>query len=669
MRRPFQGLLMSKCTRLHASFVDQSADLMFTVDLRGRIAFANGSAQRLNGNGPPGAEALSYVRQDRLNDAREFFTRQIERGITRTYYELPLQPRGGDVAHGGGAATRGDDGAGDVRWFALHSQLVRRGSRVAGLQIIGRDLGDRRRAEDAVRQSEERNRHFFEENLSAVFVAAPDGQLRTCNPAFVRLFGFTSTADALGANLDTLYPNGALASRLARVAKDGATQQEGVELRRKDGRVLHVIQSLVGRFDDSGALNEIVGYAIDDTPRKALQVQVRHAMKMEAVGRLAGGIAHDFNNLLMIIIGLSEALIEQVEPSSPMRAELDQILDAGRRGSTLASQILAFSRKPVPVASRFDVDEAITSLKPLIARLLGKNITLEITRSSGSKWISADRDQLEQVMLNLVTNAHDAMPEGGHLTIETSVTQRGFEVSRGAAPTPRVLISLRDNGHGMSPETRARIFEPFFTTKARGKGTGLGLAQVESIVTENAGFIDVQSERGEGTTFTLSLPRAGRDAADASDDGVAGHAETVLVVDDEAPIRVLVSDVLRRLGYRVVTAEHAEAALEVVREHRDSLRLAITDVVLPGRSGLELARELSRSMPQLPVLFMSGYPESALGAEGRAIPPASFLHKPFALDELALRVRQAIDRPTKAKAASASAGAGSGASAGAGAAG
>jgi two-component system cell cycle sensor histidine kinase/response regulator CckA len=539
---------MSKRTRLHASFVDQSTDLMFTVDLRGRIAFANGAAQRVNGNGPPDPDALACVRQDRRSDTREFFTRQLERGIARTYYELPLETRDGEV-----------------RWVAMQSQLVRRGSRVAGLQVIGRDLSDRRRAEEAIRQSEERHRQIVEEDLSALFVAAPDGQLVTCNPAFVRLFGFASTADALASNLDVLYPEGALASRFARVAADGAIQEEEAELRRKDGRVLHVIQSLVGRFDASGALSAVVGYAIDDTPRKALQVQVRHAMRMEAVGRLAGGIAHDFNNLLMIIIGLSEALIEQVEPSSPMRAELDQILEAGRRGSTLASQILAFSRKPVPVASRFDVDDTLHALRPLIARLLGKNVTLDIIRSPGAKLISADRDQLEQVMLNLVTNAHDAMPEGGRLTIETSVTQRGPEVARGAAATPRVLISIQDTGHGMSAETQARIFEPFFTTKARGKGTGLGLAQVESIVTENGGFIDVRSERGAGTTFTLSLPRASGDASDARGEGLAAQAETVLVVDDEAPIRVLVSDILRRLGYRVLTAEHAEAALDTAR--------------------------------------------------------------------------------------------------------
>jgi two-component system cell cycle sensor histidine kinase/response regulator CckA len=497
------------------------------------------------------------------------------------------------------------------------------------------------------------DQHIFEEDLSAIFVAAPDGQLWTCNPAFVRLFGFTSAADALACNLDTLYPENALASRLARVVADGAIQQEEAELRRQDGRVLHVVQSLVGRFDEHGALSAIVGYVIDDTPRKALQVQVRHAMRMEAVGRLASGIAHDFNNLLMIIIGLSEGLLEQLEPGNPMRAELDQILDAGRRGSTLASQILAFSRKPIPLASRFDVDDAFAALKPLIGRLIGKNITLDVIRSGAPKWVSADRDQLEQVMINLVTNAHDAMPDGGQLTIETSVTQRGPEMARGAAATPRVLISIRDTGHGMSAETQARIFEPFFTTKARGKGTGLGLAQAESIITENGGFIDVRSEPGAGTTFTISLPRAEGRAAGTSDNGLSAHAETVLVVDDEAPIRVLVSDVLRRLGYRVLTAEHAEAALDTAREYRDSLRLVITDVVMPGRSGVELAKELSRSMPQLPVLFMSGYHERILGADGHVIPSSAFLQKPFALDMLAQSVRQMIDRTAKPKSAGA----------------
>ena len=626
---------MSKCTPLHASFVDQSTDLMFTVDLRGRISFANTSVTRLNGSGPPG-DALGYVHRDRRDDAREFFARQIERGIHRTYYELPLQLRDGDET-----------------WVALHSQLLRRGSRVAGLQIVGRDLGDRRRAQEAVRKIEERHRNFIEENLSALFVAAPDGRLWMCNPAFVRLFGFTSTSEALATNLDVLYPDGAFASRIARVSANGTIQQEDVELRRKDGAVLHVVQNLVGRFDDTGALTAVAGYVIDETPRKALEVQVRHAMRMEAVGRLAGGIAHDFNNLLMIIIGLSEGLIEQLEAGHPMRGELDQILDAGRRGSTLASQILAFSRKPIPVASRFDVDEAIATLKPLIARLIGKKNTLEVVRSSVPKWVSADRDQLEQVMLNLVTNANDAMPDGGRLTIDTSVTQRGPEVARGAAAMPRVLITVRDTGHGMSAETRARIFEPFFTTKARGKGTGLGLAQVDSIIAENGGFIDVQSDHGVGTTFILSLPRTESDSEDAAGDGLAAHAETVLVVDDDAPIRVLVGDVLRRLGYRVLTAEHAEAALDTAREYRDTLRLVITDVVMPGRSGLDLAKELSRTMPHLPVLFMSGYHERVFSVDGHAISSSAFLQKPFALDVLALRVRQLIDRTGKARAAGA----------------
>jgi signal transduction histidine kinase len=276
----------------------------------------------------------------------------------------------------------------------------------------------------------------------------------------------------------------------------------------------------------------LTGYLLDDTPRKALQIQVRHAMKMESVGRLAGGIAHDFNNLLMIIIGLSEGLVEQMPPNDPLRADAVQILEAGRRGSSLASQVLAFSRKPHARTLRFDADEAIAATTPLIARLLGSRITLEVSCAPGPKWISADRTQLEQVLLNLATNAHDAMPEGGRLTLETMIAIQGpglrhgnASLGRGAASgnggsgghsTPCVMIRMSDTGHGIPPETQARIFEPFFTTKVRGKGTGLGLAQVHSIVTEHGGIIEVQSGEGEGTTFTISLPLASPPDSDSA---------------------------------------------------------------------------------------------------------------------------------------------------------
>jgi two-component system, cell cycle sensor histidine kinase and response regulator CckA len=359
--------------------------------------------------------------------------------------------------------------------------------------------------------------HVFEENPAAIVIASPDGHVRACNPAFARLIGFASTADAIGADLRGVYQEGSFVERLARLRVDGVVSDEQLELRCADGRSVHVISRLVGRKDARGALVSITGYLIDDTPRKALEVQVRHAMRLEAVGRLAGGIAHDFNNLLMIINGLSEGVLQQLPDDAPLRPEVVQILEAGRRGSTLASQILAFSRKPSARASRFDLDEAIIAMRPLIARLLGVKVTLDVRHSPEPKWIRGDREQLEQVLINLVMNAHDAMPDGGRLTLETTVLPADAPED-GAKSTssipPRVLIRIVDTGIGMSAETRSRIFEPFFTTKARGKGTGLGLVQVHAIVKENGGAIEVWSEPAAGTTFTITLPRV--EAPDAA---------------------------------------------------------------------------------------------------------------------------------------------------------
>jgi two-component system, cell cycle sensor histidine kinase and response regulator CckA len=505
----------------------------------------------------------------------------------------------------------------------------------------------------AIRGTEADWREMMEENLAAIFIASPQGRVHACNSAFARLFGFTSPADAIGVGLDTLYPAEVLAQRLARVRAEGRVPQATAEMRHVDGQPLFVIDRLVGRFDDRGNLVAVTGFLIDDTAREALQQQLRHAMKMAAVGRLASGIAHDFNNLLMIIIGLSEALLEQIAPDDPIRPELDQILEAGRRGSTLAAQILALSRKRVPRPSVFDVDAALAALKPMMARLAGGDIALSVVASPEPKWVHADREQLEQVLLNLATNAHDAMPGGGTLTIDTTIAPPSS--ASGAASNghlSRVLIRMTDTGIGMSAETQARIFEPYFTTKAHGKGTGLGLVQVHTIVTENGGTIDVRSVLGVGTTFTIGLPLASPPDlvdTDAWRARTIDDAETVLVVDDELSVRALVCNALERLGYRVLLAEHADAALVVVQERGPALGLLVTDVVMPGRSGRELAIDVRARLPGLPVLFISGYPEHVLDLDSAGLPAASFLQKPFTLDALARRVREMLDGATGAR--------------------
>jgi two-component system cell cycle sensor histidine kinase/response regulator CckA len=624
------------------AFVDRANDLMGAINLQGHFTYVNVPLQRLTQHPEQdlvGRPALDLVAVTHRLDVRAFYARQIERRITTTYYELPVITQKKRTV-----------------WLALHAHLQRRGSRVAGLQIVARDLTERKQLEASLEHCEARGRQLFDECPAAIFMASPDGHLRACNPAFVRLAGFTSIADAIGSDLRTLYPHDHLSTLFERVRAEGAVHEEEAELKRVDARVLHIVQTLIGRFDEHEKLTAIVGYLIDDTPRKALQTQVRHAMKMEAVGRIAGGLAHDFNNLLMIINGLAEGLIERLPESDASRMEAEQILEAGKRGAALASQLLNASRKQAGAqASVFDIDDVMRAMKPMLAYLVGPGVVVEIGGTNEPKWISADRGQIEQVLLNLATNARDAMPQGGNLMIYTATADRGPETLRGAAATRRVVLTIHDTGVGMTPDTQTRIFEPFFTTKDRGKGTGLGLWQVQTIIEENGGFIDVHSVRRAGTTFTVSLPlapvpadaTAGNQARENGGGAIAmpppPPPETILVVDDEAPVRVLLADALRRLGYQVLTAEDAAAALTLLREHRERVRLLLTDMVMPGKSGRDLAREAQQLNPNLPVLLISGYPDRSIGSEAGRIPRSAFLQKPFALDVLALRVRQMLD--------------------------
>lgn len=612
------------------SLVDLAHDLLFTTDLDGRLTYVNATATRVlhfDETELLGRCGFDLVREDWRKDARRFYRRQIERGLPDTYYELPVVTR----AH-------------TVVWLGLHVHVVREDGRPVSTTCAARDISDRRRVEDALHQSEERYRQAFDENLAGIYVASPAGQIRTCNPAFVNIYGFPSLIDALGSNLSTLYPEGTFASMVERLRRDGAVHQHETTVRRVDGRTLHIIESVVGRFDDHGELVSINGYVFDDTPRKDLEAQVRQAQKMEALGRLAGGVAHDFNNILMVINGLTETVLATTDENSPIREDLEEILSAGRRAATLTSQLLAFSRKRVLLPITFDLGEVVMSMQPMLRRLLGSDIELHVESSDEPKWIVADRGQIEQVLLNLVANARDAMPEGGTLTISTSIELRHHEVGRELFAAPEVVLRLTDTGQGMSPEVEARLFEPYFTTKARGKGTGLGLSTVYAIVSESGGMIQVSSRLGEGTTFTITLPlalppefseqpEAGQEV-DAG--GPGGEQRTILVVEDEAPVRQLVTNALRRAGYRVLTAEDANSAMGQLERLGSPIDLLLTDVIMPGRNGRELARDAQAFQPGLPVLFMSGYADRTFGPDG---PGEAFLQKPFALDVLIARIR------------------------------
>jgi two-component system cell cycle sensor histidine kinase/response regulator CckA len=371
---------------------------------------------------------------------------------------------------------------------------------------------------------------------------------------------------------------------------------------------------------------------------------------MEAVGRLAGGIAHDFNNLLTTVLGYSDMALNELGEDDPIRSEILEIRKAGERAANLTRQLLAFSRKQVFEPRTVDLNALIAESTRMLARLIGEHIHLitQLDPSLGS--VRADPGQVEQVIANLVVNARDAMPEGGTLTIRTrnaDVEVSGSREHFGVAPGRYVVILVTDTGVGIDSETQKRIFEPFFTTKEKPQGTGLGLATVYGIVSQSGGEIFVASEPGRGAAFAVYLPRVDGGVpapVAAARSAPAGGSETILLVEDESAVRDLTRRCLEKSGYNVLQAASAEEALDVVGRHPGEIHLLLTDVIMPGASGPELARQLSSRRANLEILFVSGYTDETMTSQQILQPGASFLQKPFTPDSLARKVRDVLDR-------------------------
>jgi two-component system, cell cycle sensor histidine kinase and response regulator CckA len=389
--------------------------------------------------------------------------------------------------------------------------------------------------------------------------------------------------------------------------------------------------------------------SIDVTEGRKLEEQFRQAQKMEAVGRLAGGVAHDFNNLLSVIIGHSTLLLEELKPIDPLVEDLKAIKAAGERGSALTQQLLSFSRQQVLAPRVLDLNQLVADSERMLRRLVGEDVELVTSLARKLARVKADPGQMDQVLMNLVVNARDAMPDGGKITIETedvlldsSYTTAHF----GIEPGPYVMLAVSDTGLGMDRQTQARIFEPFFTTKEPGKGTGLGLSTVFGIVKQNSGTIWVYSEVGNGTTFKLYFPRAdGMDVSvvESVQSAQLEGTETILLVEDQDEVRNVARAVLRRYGYNVLEACNAGEALLTCERHPRAISLLLTDVVMPQMSGRELAERLLRVRPDLKVLYMSGYTDNAVIHHGMLDSGVAYLQKPLVPEALARRVRSVLD--------------------------
>ncbi|HEX6187539.1 MAG TPA: PAS domain S-box protein [Pyrinomonadaceae bacterium] len=510
---------------------------------------------------------------------------------------------------------------------------------------------ERQRAEAALRESEERYRDLVENAHDIIYSHDLEGNYTSVNKAGEDITGYTRE-EALKLNLnDTVAPEWRDKSKdmlRRKLAGERVTAYE-MELIAKDGRrvAVEVNSKLVY---EKGKPVAVQGIARDVTARKQLEEQLRQSQKMEAIGQLAGGVAHDFNNLLTAIIGYSGLALQRMEADSPLKPYIEEIRKAGDRAANLTRQLLAFGRKQILQPLPLNLNDVITDLNKMLRRMIGEDIRLSARLDPDLKKVKADRGQIEQVLMNLVVNARDAMPRGGSLTIETANIQieeeyagRHIGVSSGAY----VMLAVSDTGTGMDHETEARIFEPFFTTKEKGKGTGLGLSTVYGIVKQSGGNIWVYSEPGHGTTFKIYLPQVDDQVktveAKPEETSIPSGSETVLLVEDEEVVRGLAQRILEDAGYRVITANGGEEAVNWCADHADTIHLLLTDVVMPDTSGKELAERLTSLRPQTKVLFMSGYTDEAIVHHGVLDSNVEFLQKPFTPRALSRKVRQVLD--------------------------
>ena len=498
-------------------------------------------------------------------------------------------------------------------------------------------------------ESEKRYYEMFENANDIMFTLDLAGGFTFLNKAGQQLSGYT-IAEAMDMNVLQVIPPEHLdrvREAFSKTAAGEITKTVEVEIITKHGRRVP-LEISAKAIQQNGDSIGVQGIARDISERKLLQKQLLQAQKMEAVGRLAGGVAHDFNNILTIIGCYSDLLLGELTPGDPKFEYVEQIKGAGKKGSWLALQLLAFSRKQARSPRVLDINVVVAECTKMLGRVIGKDIRVETKLAQDIGMLKADPGQIEQILLNLAINAADAMPEGGQFMITTRNTELDeLYVSShiGAHCGSYVTLEVNDTGRGMDPETQMHIFEPFFTTKEEGKGTGLGLATVYGIVKQNNGYIWVESKFGQGTTFTIHLPRTQEVICSdqPAESAAIGGSETLLVVEDEECVRKILVRILQDSGYNVLEAKNSEEALNFSKNYNPPIHLLITDFAIPGMNGRELARAFSRLKPATKVLFISGYTDDGITRFGILNQGVQLLQKPFQRDQLIRKVRSLLD--------------------------
>ena len=539
---------------------------------------------------------------------------------------------------------------GETRWLEIRAAVVEYEGKPA-VQVACIDITERKQAEDALKESKDYLNQIINCIGDSVFVIDRQHKSILLNDAVCQFTG-RKRDEMLGKRIDAFLPE--------TLAQSLWEQEEGVFKTGRESVTEDWIPDGQGNFrtlmtkkallTDRNGNEQIVGISRDITEYKRLQTQFLQSQKMEAIGVLAGGVAHDFNNLLNVINGYSELMLEKLDPDNPIYSDLKQIKEAGQHAASLTSQLLAFSRKQILQPEILDLNTTISEMSSMLRRVIGEDIEIGTSMQPGLGLVNADPGQIQQIIMNLVVNARDAMPGGGNLNIETanvdfdsSYVRTHPDVKAG----PYVMLAITDDGIGMDDTIKAHLFEPFFTTKAKGKGTGLGLSTIYGIVKQSDGFVWVYSEPGKGTAFKIYFPRVKSEsvsagAADKSE-GKFGGSETILVVEDERLVRALTRRILKDRGYNVLDAPDGKEALSIAEKYAGEIHLVLTDVVMPGMSGKDLVSRLKSGRPGIKALYTSGYTDNAIVDNGMLESGVAFLQKPFAIEILARKVREVID--------------------------
>jgi PAS domain S-box-containing protein len=625
--------------QFYRTITERSSDLVMILTGDGTIRYASPSYYTVLGYSPQdlmGSSALPIVHPDDLPGAEKLLRQLVEGNLESVAGELRVR----DV-----------DGHYHLVEYRVRNLL--NDPVIRGIVADARDVTERRRSEQALRNSEQRFRKVLEVSGEGIAMRNAEGVLTFVNERFAAMLGY-AVHELVGKHIDELVTATFRAEQQAgaeRRRRTGVAETLDIEFVRKDGSVMPAILSVAPTYDERGNFTGALGMVTDMSERKQLEEQLRQSQKMEAVGRLAGGVAHDFNNLLTTIEGHVDLVLSELSAESPIHNDIGEIGKAAKRAAGLTQQLLAFSRRQMLQPVVLEVDAVLAEMDGMLRRLVNDQTKLVTRFNAGGRRVRADRAQVEQVVLNLVANARDAMPQGGVVEISTDAFEMGQEFARlnkGARPGAYVRISVKDSGIGMDQETLNHVFEPFFTTKALGKGVGLGLATAYGIIKQSEGYIRAESRLRRGSTFEIYLPLVDAPVRESRGTATNGSRHsgttTILVAEDETAVRALTCRILRKHGYHVLEARDGREAVEVAQQYPGSINLLVTDVIMPNVGGRELSESLARMMPDVKVLFMSGYTDDQLLQRGvLQSGTGNFLEKPFTPDALARKVREVLD--------------------------